>query len=61
DAARCAVSLSGSEITIPADDPDAAAPDIVAALVAAGARVQSVHEAEHPLEDVYLRLIGSES
>ncbi len=58
--ARCRVTVSGSEITIPTDEPDAIAPDIVAGLVSAGARVKAVHEAEHRLEDVYLRLIGSE-
>jgi ABC-2 type transport system ATP-binding protein len=60
-AARSAASVAGSEITIAVADPDLIAPDVVAALVRAGARVMSVHEAEHPLEDVYLRLVRSDS
>jgi ABC-2 type transport system ATP-binding protein len=60
-AARSAASVAGSEIAIAVADPDLIAPDVVAALVRAGARVISVHEAEHPLEDVYLRLVRSDS
>ena len=41
-------------------DPEAAAPGVVRALVAAGADVLSISEAHHSLEDVYLELIDEE-
>src|SRR6478609_8434360 len=39
-------------------DPELAAPDVVRALVAAGADVLSIGEARHPLEEVYLELVN---
>jgi ABC-2 type transport system ATP-binding protein len=39
------------------DDPRAAAPEVARSLVAAGADVLSLTEAQHSLEDVYLELI----
>jgi ABC-2 type transport system ATP-binding protein len=39
------------------DDPSRAAPEVVRALVAAGADVTRVAEIEHSLEDVYLELV----
>lgn len=41
-------------------DPDAAAPDVARALVAAGADVLSIVEARHSLEDVYLELVDED-
>jgi ABC-2 type transport system ATP-binding protein len=41
-------------------DPDAAAPGVTRALVAAGADVLSISETRHSLEDVYLELIDEE-
>jgi ABC-2 type transport system ATP-binding protein len=41
-------------------DPEVAAPDIVRALVAAGADVLTVAESQHSLEDVYLELIDAD-
>jgi ABC-2 type transport system ATP-binding protein len=41
-------------------DPAIAAPGVTRALVAAGADVLAVAEAEHSLEDVYLELIGED-
>jgi hypothetical protein len=36
-------------------------PDLVRALVEAGAAIESVTPEERPLEDVYLKLLNSES
>jgi len=41
-------------------DPRVVAPDLTRALVAAGADVLSVGEAQHTLEDVYLELISDD-
>jgi hypothetical protein len=41
------------------DDPTVAAPRIVRRLVEAGVDIQSVAAEEPPLEEVYLRLLGS--
>jgi ATPase subunit of ABC transporter with duplicated ATPase domains len=41
-------------------DPDAAAPVVTRALVAAGADVLSISEPRHSLEDVYLELIADD-
>ena len=49
---------SGYELTVA--DPDAAAPAVARALVAAGADILSVGEAHHSLQDVYLQLIGQD-
>ncbi len=45
------------EYVVAVSDPDAAAPPIARALVAAGADVLSISESRHSLEDVYLELI----
>ena len=42
------------------DDPRVAAPAVTRALVAAGADVLSLAQAQHSLEDVYLELIGED-
>jgi ABC-2 type transport system ATP-binding protein len=41
-------------------DPGTAAPDVTRALVAAGADVLSIGEAQHSLEDVYLELVAED-
>ena len=41
-------------------DPSTAAPDVTRALVAAGADVLSIGEAQHSLEDVYLELVAED-
>jgi ABC-2 type transport system ATP-binding protein len=46
---------------IAVSDPDAAAPAIARALVAAGADVRMIGESEHSLEDVYLELIDEDA
>jgi ABC-2 type transport system ATP-binding protein len=40
------------------DDPDAHNPELVDALVRAGASIRYVEPVRHSLEDVYLRLVG---
>jgi ABC-2 type transport system ATP-binding protein len=49
--------LVDSKLVVTLDDPEAHNPDIVRALVAAGADIQFVGELRHSLEDVYLRLV----
>jgi ABC-2 type transport system ATP-binding protein len=51
------VRLIDSKILVTLDDPEAHNPDILRALVAAGADVQFVGELRHSLEDVYLQLV----
>lgn len=41
-------------------DPRAAAPEVTRRLVAAGADVLSIGEAQHSLEDVYLKLVDDD-
>ncbi|MFZ6029119.1 MAG: ABC transporter ATP-binding protein [Chloroflexota bacterium] len=48
-----------NKLLVTLDDPEAHNPDIVRALVAAGADVQFVGELRHSLEDVYLQLLGN--
>ena len=49
---------AGYLLTVP--DPDAAAPALARALVAAGADILSITESHHSLEDVYLELIDED-
>jgi ABC-2 type transport system ATP-binding protein len=51
----------GDTLTIQLDDPDSRNPDLVDALLGAGARVRYVERLQHSLEDVYLRLVGGHS
>ena len=51
------VSVNGDTLAIRADDARRDAPDVVRALVAAGADIVSVTCDEAPLEDVYLTLV----
>lgn len=52
------VEVEDSRLTAALDDPEAANPIIVKALVEAGAEVQYVNEVRHSLEDVYFSLIN---
>lgn len=45
------------KLLVTLDDPDTYNPDIIRALVGAGADIQFVGELRHSLEDVYLRLV----
>jgi ABC-2 type transport system ATP-binding protein len=62
DAARAGgaldVEASDGVLLCSVENADAATPGIVAALVAAGARVRAVSDDRVPLEDVYLKLVG---
>jgi ABC-2 type transport system ATP-binding protein len=51
------VKVVENKLVVTLDDPDAQDPDIVRALVSAGADVQFVGELRHSLEDVYLQLV----
>jgi ABC-2 type transport system ATP-binding protein len=46
-----------NKLVVTLDDPEAHNPELVRALVAAGAEIQFVGELRHSLEDVYLRLV----
>ena len=56
DRGRFKVTLENG-LVIHLDDPEAHNPDILRALVGAGADVQFVGELRHSLEDVYLQLM----
>lgn len=58
DARQDADTGRGYRITV--DDPDAAAPQAVRALVAVGADLLEIVPTRHSLEDVYLRLIDTD-
>jgi len=49
-----------ADYVLTTSDPDAAAPSVTRALVAAGADVLSISESRHSLQDVYLELIDEE-
>jgi ABC-2 type transport system ATP-binding protein len=49
-----------SGYTLTVSDPDAAAPALARAFVAAGADILSIAESRHSLEDVYLELIDED-
>jgi ABC-2 type transport system ATP-binding protein len=51
------VTIVENKLVISMDDPEAHNPDVVRALVQAGADVQFVGEVRHSLEDVYLQLV----
>jgi ABC-2 type transport system ATP-binding protein len=52
-----AVQSSDGRLLVSLDDPDRATPQIVRALVAAGADILAVSEEKHSLEEVYLNLV----
>jgi ABC-2 type transport system ATP-binding protein len=51
------VKVVENKLVVTLDDPELRNPDLVRALVAAGADVQFVGELRHSLEDVYLQLV----
>ncbi len=51
------VKVVENKIVVTLDDPDSQNPDIVRALVAAGADISFVGELRHSLEDVYFQLV----
>lgn len=51
------VKVVENKIVVTVDDPESHNPDIVRALVAAGADIRFVGELRHSLEDVYLQLV----
>ena len=53
------VKVVENKLVVNLDDPEAHNPDVVRALVKAGADVQFVGELRHSLEDVYLQLVKS--
>ena len=52
-----AASIADGALSVHLDDPDARTPEVVAALVAAGARILEVRPEMPALEDVYLQLL----
>jgi ABC-2 type transport system ATP-binding protein len=54
------VSADGDRLSLQIDDPDASNPELIEALVRAGARIRYVEPIRHSLEDVYLRLLHGE-
>lgn len=54
------VKIVENKLVVNLNDPELHNPDIVRALVAAGADVQFVGELRHSLEDVYLQLVKSD-
>lgn len=52
------VQVEDSQIVVGLDEPEEQNPQIVRALVQAGADIQYVAELHHSLEDVYFRLLG---
>jgi ABC-2 type transport system ATP-binding protein len=63
DVARAVPGVAGAswhdgQLAVQLADPDRDNPALVAALVAAGGRIQAVSEDHARLEDVYLRLVG---
>ncbi|HEU5089382.1 MAG TPA: ABC transporter ATP-binding protein [Roseiflexaceae bacterium] len=51
------ITAGGDTLQVYLEDPDRANPEIVAALVSAGARVRYVEAMSHSLEEVYLQLL----
>jgi len=54
-------SIAGGALQVSLADPERQTPDLVAALVAGGARILEVRAEMPALEDVYLKLVGSTS
>jgi len=53
------VNVIENKLVVTLDDPEARNPDVIRALVKAGADLQFVGELRHSLEDVYLQLVKS--
>jgi ABC-2 type transport system ATP-binding protein len=56
-AGAAAIQADGDGLTMAVDDPDEQTPQLVRALVEAGAAIREVTEENPPLEEVYLRLL----
>ena len=54
------VALQDGALALTLDDPDAQNPDVLRALVAAGAPVRYVEPLSRSLEDVYLQLVHAD-
>jgi len=55
------VRQEGNQILVELADPEHNRPELVKAIVDAGGRVLSVSDKQHPLEEVYLRLVREEA
>ncbi len=53
-----AATASNNTLSVTLDDPDTQNPQLVQALVTAGANIRYVEPLQHSLEDVYLELVG---
>jgi ABC-2 type transport system ATP-binding protein len=53
------VEIVENKLVVGLDDPEIHNPDLIAALIAVGARVQFVGELRRSLEEVYMRLVNS--
>ena len=54
------VKIDGLDLSMVLEDPDAATPGVVRALVDAGAEIREVFDEQPALEDVYLKLMGGQ-
>jgi ABC-2 type transport system ATP-binding protein len=52
------VKIEGHDLSMVLDNPDAAVPSVIRALVEAGADIREVFDEQPALEDVYLKLLG---
>ena len=52
------VEAVDNKLIVALDDPESRNPELIAALVSAGAALQFVGELRHSLEDIYLKLVG---
>jgi ABC-2 type transport system ATP-binding protein len=52
------VEAVDNKLIVALDDPEQHNPEIIAALVSAGAALQFVGELRHSLEDIYLKLVS---
>ena len=53
------VRIDGLDLSMVLENPDRATPDVVRALVDAGAEIREVFDEQPPLEEVYLKLMGA--
>jgi ABC-2 type transport system ATP-binding protein len=52
------VEAVDNKLVVALDDPETCNPELITALVSAGAAIQFVGELRHSLEDIYLKLVG---
>jgi ABC-2 type transport system ATP-binding protein len=55
------VRINGTELSMVLEAPDRATPVVIRSLVDAGAEIREAFDEEPPLEEVYLKLLGSDS